>query len=1305
MEKTMTPTSVFRKAILASVISSTLALTGCGGSDDDNNSDTTPPSAANKSPIVTINGEAQAKEQTEFKLSAAANDADGSIASYEWTYQSDMELTVSGADSAEITVNSPDIKEDKAVTFTLTVTDDDGATASVDKAIVIKRKVSSVTITGIVTDKPIVNANLTISAGSASVNAFADETGRYTATFSVDESEANSLVQIRATGLGNQDDVEFVSQLNSMNKLVEQAGEDGQLVSDENFGVNITNVSTAEYALLTREGQGFTTDEELQQALLNVDAEQKLRLAALIKIVVDNDDYELPEGVNSTLDLVDDEATATEFEQEINERDPGLIEKTEDEIRNDKDLVTTKTTLGAGDFIIHSPEFVTNPAYHLTLGENGKSGTISSVNQVEIDTWAITGGRLEATLLEPLILSQRKEQLFDENGQPIYDSNYEPIFEDVVYKTSKIDLLVLSENDVYRTVDFISNAQRFANGVYDESYEPGEKAYTSNLLDKNMTLAVQEDELVGTWFLNVFDLNNQGNETESVEKLTLLADGQVVGGKEGKTITWQLENNLLTFTYTHQEGENEVTGSMTMWMTKSLEVGYQFVAMDNGTKNDTKDAHSKSEWGWLFKQDEKLKITREQVIGRWTGLMGYEQLNFDMIVEDDLNVKIGFLESSNDGHFVDGNFYRGKEYRLDGQDVSFCDTSETSCTARVNVKHEFVAIEGDKYYVRRTWEDDYDYDGVLRVNSDRLFIYQYSSDIAHSEFTESLLNALSDKSDLEQPLYFTDSNGKAIQISVVYKEDYNNGVNSLVSNISMGDQAYVFRLVDGKLEYSTSEGSFVIELIEQTEAGLKVCTYPKGEECTVENTVVWTFDMPHLGEFVVNNPDLFESQTYQINLSQNWKNRNGSIKEMGNIESSPVTWRLEDGALIIEPENLILSQQQIEIDGMPVNEITLLDNLKLTFENNQLQVEETRRTSRDGLDVLIQVNQYDSKKLTESDYLSVEADSLLGTWFVDSQISRNNLGSGSYSFEDGNIGHKIDIYGVEHGFNWQVTDRTVEINYEDGMRTERLGITKDLRIDGFQLIAHRSDGYENWITPGLMVKDDKSLVYSEAELKGRWLIQTGEDQAEESLTIQVHDDFSIRFGTFSSSIQGMYENNQLVRKRFYNPVEGKIVEPCDTSLDSCELNYQMVYRPIAQEGDRTYFLREWEDFGENSKDTHIQVLDKAEELSISELKGYMIDYMDLVDKSDVENPQGWGTRYMGVVDGQLQYGLKIGTAEPLPYTFSGGKMTVRMGNGLVYHIELVPGSNTKDGLTLCRYLVSDTCLPENHIQLNYNNYQ
>ena len=68
-------------------------------------------------------------------------------------------------------------------------------------------------------------------------------------------------------------------------------------------------------------------------ALLNVDANEKIELATLIKIVVDNDDFELPEGVESTLDLIDDEQTANEFTEQVNETNPTLLEETKEEIK------------------------------------------------------------------------------------------------------------------------------------------------------------------------------------------------------------------------------------------------------------------------------------------------------------------------------------------------------------------------------------------------------------------------------------------------------------------------------------------------------------------------------------------------------------------------------------------------------------------------------------------------------------------------------------------------------------------------------------------------------------------------------------------------------------------------------------------------------------------------------------------------------------------------------------------------------------------------------------------------------------
>ena len=97
-----------------------------------------------------------------------------------------------------------------------------------------------------------------------------------------------------------------------------------------------TNVTTAEYALLTRNNEEPQSVEELNAALLNVDADEKILLATLIKIIVDNADYVLPEGVENTLDLVSDVDTAKSFEDEVNEKDPDLIEETKEEIKKDE---------------------------------------------------------------------------------------------------------------------------------------------------------------------------------------------------------------------------------------------------------------------------------------------------------------------------------------------------------------------------------------------------------------------------------------------------------------------------------------------------------------------------------------------------------------------------------------------------------------------------------------------------------------------------------------------------------------------------------------------------------------------------------------------------------------------------------------------------------------------------------------------------------------------------------------------------------------------------------------------------------
>ncbi|MEL7288071.1 MAG: hypothetical protein AAGJ57_12220, partial [Pseudomonadota bacterium] len=289
-------------------------------------------SATNKNPTVSISSDSSVTEGGELVLQATATDSDGTIASYAWQQTSGPELTLSGSDTSKLTITAPEIEEDADVAVSLTVTDDDGATATAKVTIELKRKVLSVTITGIVTDEPIINSSIVVQIGDEQFAITADAEGRYSVNIEVDDSDAAELVKLVALGNNAIDPgVEFVSQLKSITTLISQAGADGTLSKDENFGVNITNVSTAEFALLSRDGTDIDSEQALDDALLAVDADEKLLLAALIKIIVDNDDYELPEGVDTTLDLISSAEQIDDFINTVESQDPGLIDSTKEE--------------------------------------------------------------------------------------------------------------------------------------------------------------------------------------------------------------------------------------------------------------------------------------------------------------------------------------------------------------------------------------------------------------------------------------------------------------------------------------------------------------------------------------------------------------------------------------------------------------------------------------------------------------------------------------------------------------------------------------------------------------------------------------------------------------------------------------------------------------------------------------------------------------------------------------------------------------------------------------------------------------
>ena len=159
---------------------------------------------------------------------------------------------------------------------------------------------------GRVTDEPVPGATVTVSVGGVDFTAIADENGVY--TIDIAALDGDAFVSIHATGTSPSGArVDFFSLVGAIARLDDEAGGDGLLTMDENGQVDATHLSTAQYVLLAEANGGTPpgTDGALQQLVQNIDIDELVEIAAVIKLVVDLG-QPLPDGVDSVFDIVSD---------------------------------------------------------------------------------------------------------------------------------------------------------------------------------------------------------------------------------------------------------------------------------------------------------------------------------------------------------------------------------------------------------------------------------------------------------------------------------------------------------------------------------------------------------------------------------------------------------------------------------------------------------------------------------------------------------------------------------------------------------------------------------------------------------------------------------------------------------------------------------------------------------------------------------------------------------------------------------------------------------------------------------------
>lgn len=162
------------------------------------------------------------------------------------------------------------------------------------------------TLSGVITDEPIPYATVTVVLDGVTYTTTADAEGQY--SLPIITANLNQLVKIDASANDPEtgDTINFVNMAGSFSRVL-----------DGNANNNVTNVTTASYVLAVEANGGSepSSVEELQSAETAIDATELFELAALIKLIVDDKDYELPDGEDNLIAFISNpEAVETYIE-------------------------------------------------------------------------------------------------------------------------------------------------------------------------------------------------------------------------------------------------------------------------------------------------------------------------------------------------------------------------------------------------------------------------------------------------------------------------------------------------------------------------------------------------------------------------------------------------------------------------------------------------------------------------------------------------------------------------------------------------------------------------------------------------------------------------------------------------------------------------------------------------------------------------------------------------------------------------------------------------------------------------------
>ncbi|ALO33372.1 hypothetical protein CMT41_00585 [Colwellia sp. MT41] len=518
----------------------------------------------NKLPSVTIEN-SQVNEKSTAVITATATDTDGEITTYAWTQTSGTSITLIDAGKATVSFIAPEVSADEEIELSLTVTDNDGGTAVATTTIIIKQLTIPLTIQGLATDSPLGHAEIsvTVSGRDITVDVTADENGVYSVDLLLDDTESEAFISIIAKGVAEQVNAGLISLLGTAGQLSTKAGEDNILTQDEHFAVNVTNITTAQYALakLANNGEDITTDEVLEQLLQSIDYDEVITLATAIKVAIDkagtNSDLALPSGISDTLALVENTELTQVYIETV--KDQPEYQEAQEEIYQDTNLVDVSTWQVPSAYYENKTGLFWNSIYRFYNDNTG------SYAQEEF-TWQQVDGVITATVTkqEPSTSYDNREI----NGQMTQvETTYSTLSYTFKRLTSgeKSDVLLVTVN----------NQVHFPNGEL-----PDEISSSTDTLSMVKTSGLESISHTGSAiaYLPRLDIESGNRADEYI----LNADGSGHSTIANNDFTWQVNAGVLEFIYPHDNSDATTIYRWSQLPKKNEHLFYAIEVIDDG---------------------------------------------------------------------------------------------------------------------------------------------------------------------------------------------------------------------------------------------------------------------------------------------------------------------------------------------------------------------------------------------------------------------------------------------------------------------------------------------------------------------------------------------------------------------------------------------------------------------------------------------------------------------------------------------------------------------------------------------------